>query len=77
MSPTSQPHRKREVKRTNYVGIDIGKNRCAACVVRVIADLTSITIYDGSSTIGGNKIYLEDRGRGTFLDLGMNFAKYG
>jgi len=37
--------------------------------------LTSLTIYDGSSTIGGNKIYLEDRG--IFLDFGMNFAKYG
>jgi len=39
--------------------------------------LTSITIYDGSSTIGGNKIYLEDKGRGILLDFGMNFARYG
>ena len=39
--------------------------------------MTSITIYDGSSTIGGNKIYLEEKGRGIFLDFGMNFAKYG
>lgn len=36
-----------------------------------------ITIYDGAETIGGNKIYIEEGGRGLFLDFGMNFAKYG
>ena len=36
-----------------------------------------ITIYDGTHTIGGNKIYVEDRGEGIFLDFGLNFAKYG
>ncbi len=39
--------------------------------------MTSITVYDGATTIGGNKIYVEERGRGVFLDFGMNFAKYG
>jgi len=38
--------------------------------------MTSITIYDGANTIGGNKIYLEEKGKGIFLDFGMNFAKY-
>ena len=36
-----------------------------------------ITVYDGATTIGGNKIYVEEKGRGVFLDFGMNFAKYG
>jgi len=36
-----------------------------------------ITVYDGAETIGGNKIYVEENGRGVFLDFGMNFAKYG
>lgn len=36
-----------------------------------------ITIYDGAETIGGNKIYVEENGRGVFLDFGMNFARYG
>jgi ribonuclease J len=35
-----------------------------------------ITVYDGAETIGGNKIYVEESGRGVFLDFGMNFAKY-
>jgi len=39
--------------------------------------MVSITVYDGANTIGGNKIYVEERGRGLFLDFGMNFAKYG
>lgn len=39
--------------------------------------MTSITVYDGSDTIGGNKIYLEEKGKGLFLDFGMNFKKYG
>ena len=39
--------------------------------------MTSITIYDGANTIGGNKIYLEENRKGVFLDFGMNFKKYG
>jgi ribonuclease J len=38
--------------------------------------MTSITIYDGAQTIGGNKIYVEEKGKGIFLDFGMNFKKY-
>ncbi|MBD3253931.1 MAG: MBL fold metallo-hydrolase [Candidatus Lokiarchaeota archaeon] len=38
--------------------------------------MTSITIYDGANTIGGNKIYLEEKERGIFLDFGMNFHAY-
>jgi len=38
--------------------------------------MTSITIYDGANTIGGNKIYLQEREHGIFLDFGMNFKKY-
>lgn len=38
--------------------------------------MVCITIYDGSHTIGGNKIYIEDNESGLFLDFGMNFAKY-
>ncbi len=36
-----------------------------------------ITVYGGATTIGGNKIYVEEDGKGVFLDFGMNFAKYG
>ncbi len=36
-----------------------------------------ITIYDGANTIGGNKIQIEERNTGIFLDFGLNFAKYG
>lgn len=39
--------------------------------------MTSITVYDGANTIGGNKIYVQDKENGVFLDFGMNFAKYG
>jgi len=39
--------------------------------------MTSITVYDGNDTIGGNKIYIEENGKGLFLDFGMNFKKYG
>ncbi len=39
--------------------------------------MTSIQIFDGNDTIGGNKIYLEENGKGIFLDFGMNFKKYG
>lgn len=38
--------------------------------------MTSITIFDGAKTIGGNKIYLKEGERGLFLDFGMNFKKY-
>jgi len=34
--------------------------------------MASITVYDGANTIGGNKIYVEDKGRGLFLDFCMN-----
>jgi ribonuclease J len=39
--------------------------------------MTSITIYDGAESIGGNKIYVENKGRGVFLDFGTNFGKTG
>jgi len=39
--------------------------------------MTSIQIFDGSDTIGGNKIYVEEKGQGIFLDFGMNFKKHG
>lgn len=39
--------------------------------------MTSITVYDGATTIGGNKIYLNENGEGIFLDFGMNFKNYG
>jgi len=38
--------------------------------------MTSVTVYDGTNTIGGNKIYVEENNRGLFLDFGMNFKKY-
>jgi mRNA degradation ribonuclease J1/J2 len=33
--------------------------------------MVSITIYDGGSGIGGNKIYLEENNQGVFLDFGL------
>ncbi|MDD1672131.1 MAG: MBL fold metallo-hydrolase [Methanomicrobiales archaeon] len=39
--------------------------------------MVTITVYDGAENIGGNKIYVEEGGRGVFLDFGKNFAKYG
>ena len=39
--------------------------------------MVSLTVYDGAIGIGGNKIYLEDNGKGVFLDFGKNFGKYG
>jgi len=39
--------------------------------------MISITIYDGANTIGGTKIFIEEKGKGIFLDFGMNFKKYG
>ena len=38
--------------------------------------MTAITVFDGVKTIGGNKIYVEENGKGVFLDFGMNFKKY-
>ena len=39
--------------------------------------MTFITVYDGAKTIGGNKIYINENGKGLFLDFGLNFKKYG
>jgi len=36
-----------------------------------------LRVFDGSHTIGGNKIYVEFDGEGFFLDFGMNFARAG
>ena len=38
--------------------------------------MTSITIYDGNDTIGGNKIFVEQNGEGVFLDFGTNFSNF-
>ncbi len=38
--------------------------------------MTSITVYDGNNTIGGAKIYVEERECGVFLDFGANFTEY-
>ena len=35
--------------------------------------MIKITVYDGSDTIGGNKILLEDQGVNVFFDFGINF----
>ena len=39
--------------------------------------MVSFTVYDGANGIGGNKLYLEEKGKGVFLDFGKNFGKYG
>jgi ribonuclease J len=39
--------------------------------------MVSLTVYDGANGIGGNKIYLEEKGNGVFLDFGKNFGRYG
>jgi ribonuclease J len=39
--------------------------------------MVSLTVYDGANGIGGNKLYLEENGKGVFLDFGKNFGKYG
>ncbi|VVB62611.1 Ribonuclease J [uncultured archaeon] len=39
--------------------------------------MVSLTVYDGAMGIGGNKLYLEEGGKGVFLDFGKNFGKYG
>ena len=39
--------------------------------------MTTITVHDGAQGIGGNKILLEEHGKGVFLDFGKNFGKYG
>jgi ribonuclease J len=38
--------------------------------------MTKITVYDGTHTIGGNKIFVEENKKGVFLDFDMNFKKY-
>ena len=37
--------------------------------------MASITIFDGAESIGGNKIFVEEGGRGVFLDFGTNFGR--
>jgi ribonuclease J len=39
--------------------------------------MVSLTVYDGANGIGGNKLYLEEGGKGVFLDFGKNFGKHG
>ncbi|MCJ7445495.1 MAG: ribonuclease J [Methanotrichaceae archaeon] len=39
--------------------------------------MVSLTVYDGAMGIGGNKLYLEEGGKGVLLDFGKNFGKYG
>jgi len=39
--------------------------------------MVSLTVYDGANGIGGNKLYLEENGKGVFLDFGKNFGKQG
>lgn len=39
--------------------------------------MVSLTVYDGGNGIGGNKLFLEEKGKGVFLDFGKNFGKYG
>ncbi|MFA5295445.1 MAG: hypothetical protein WC382_08025 [Methanoregulaceae archaeon] len=39
--------------------------------------MTAITVHDGARGIGGNKILIEENGKGVFLDFGKNFGKYG
>lgn len=36
----------------------------------------ALTVYDGASCIGGNKIHLDDGKSGAFLDFGKNYGKY-
>ena len=36
--------------------------------------MATLTVHDGSRTIGGNKIHYEEKGRGVLLDFGMNFS---
>jgi transposase len=73
MPPTSQPHQKHEVKTTNYVGINIGKNRCAACVAdekgEILRELTYLNTRSGIEELaeklaryGECRAVLESRG---------------
>ena len=39
--------------------------------------MASITVYDGATSIGGNKIFVQENNRGVFLDFGKNFGAYG
>jgi len=45
------------VKRTNYVGIDVGKKRCAACVTdekgRILQELTYVNSRSGIEEFNG------------------------
>ena len=36
--------------------------------------MVSITVYDGAYGIGGNKLYIGEKGNGIFLDFGKNFG---
>lgn len=42
----------------------------------ILSSMVAVTVHDGASTIGGNKIYVEEGGRGVFLDFGKNYGKY-
>ena len=37
--------------------------------------VVSLIVYDGALGIGGNKLYLEENGKGVFLDFGKNLGK--
>jgi ribonuclease J len=41
----------------------------------VVGLSTTLTVFDGAESIGGNKIYLESGGKGIFLDFGINFRR--
>ena len=43
----------------------------------MLHNLVALTVYDGATGIGGNKIFVEENGKGVFLDFGKNFGKYG
>jgi len=52
-----------EVKRTNYVGIDVGKNRCAVCVTDEKGEILRELIYMNT--------------RGGIEELAENLSRYG
>ena len=58
MRLTSQPHQNGEVKRTNYLGIGVGKNRCAVCVAdekgEILRELTHINTRVGIEELAKN-----------------------
>ena len=39
--------------------------------------MASITVYDEATSIGGNKIFVQENNRGVFPDFGKNFGAYG